>query len=100
MNEKQVDVCIVGAGFAGLAAAYKLKQAGNSVCVLEGRARVGGRVYTAEGGGISVNWGGTFIGEGHERLYSLAKELGCETFPTQTKGDKVLVIDGKRQQFS
>ena len=72
MNPVEADFCIIGAGFAGLAAAYKLKRAGKSVAVLEARDRVGGRVWTEHlPDGTPLNWGGTFIGEGHERLYSL-----------------------------
>lgn len=37
---------VIGAGFAGLAAAYKLKKEGIRVTVLEARNRVGGRVYS------------------------------------------------------
>jgi len=101
MDNVKVDVCIVGAGFAGLAAAYKLKQAGRSVYVLEARKRVGGRVYTEVlPDGTVVNWGGTFIGAGHDRLYALAKELGCETYPSYTKGDKLMLLDGKTHRYS
>ena len=40
------DVIVVGAGAAGLAAARDLSAAGKKVCVLEGRERIGGRIWT------------------------------------------------------
>lgn len=39
-------VIVIGAGLAGLAAAYELVSAGHDVTVLEARLRPGGRVYT------------------------------------------------------
>jgi monoamine oxidase len=42
----RVDVVVVGAGAAGLEAAWRLRAAGRSVVVLEARDRVGGRVHT------------------------------------------------------
>jgi monoamine oxidase len=100
MNQVEADFCVVGAGFAGLAAAYKLKRAGRSVAVLEARGRVGGRVWTEHlPDGTALNWGGTFIGEGHERLYSLCKELGVEVYRQYTRGDNLLFLDGKTHRY-
>jgi len=39
-------VVILGAGMAGLVAAYELRQAGHQVQILEAQSRVGGRIYT------------------------------------------------------
>lgn len=43
---KPKKVVIVGAGVAGLVAAYELKRAGHNPVILEAQQRVGGRVYT------------------------------------------------------
>ncbi|HEV7239093.1 MAG TPA: FAD-dependent oxidoreductase [Thermoanaerobaculia bacterium] len=40
------DVVIIGAGAAGLAAARSLSGAGQRVCLIEARPRVGGRIHT------------------------------------------------------
>ena len=45
-SPKAKSVIIIGAGFAGLAAAYKLKQRNIQCTVLESRPRIGGRVFS------------------------------------------------------
>ena len=45
-TSKPRDVIIVGAGMAGLSAAYELKEAGHRVHIVEMQERVGGRVKT------------------------------------------------------
>ena len=51
------SVVVLGAGIAGLVAAYELQQAGYRVTVLEARDRVGGRVWTVRGGDAIVQKG-------------------------------------------
>lgn len=48
------DVAVIGAGAAGLAAAAELSANGCSVCVLEARERIGGRIHTRRVPGIPV----------------------------------------------
>ncbi|CAN0383919.1 unnamed protein product, partial [Phaeothamnion confervicola] len=81
------DVCVVGAGYAGLAAAYRLKQAGAKVIVLEARNRVGGRSLTQQmQGGGWVDYGGQWVGPTQDRFYALIKEMGAETYPSPDFG--------------
>ena len=84
------DVCVVGAGFSGLAAALRLKQAGRSVIVLEARNRIGGRSLTApvKGGGW-IDLGGQWVGPDQNALYGLIKEVGGETYPTPEYGQSL-----------
>lgn len=81
------DVCVIGAGFAGLAAAWRLKQAGAHVVVLEARTRAGGRSFThdTKGGGW-IDFGGQWVGPTQDRFYALIKEMGCETYPSPNFG--------------
>lgn len=47
--DKKKKVIVVGAGLAGLSAAWELQQQGHDVTVLEASRRPGGRVYTLRG---------------------------------------------------
>ena len=57
------DVVVIGAGFAGVAAARDLTEAGRRVVVLEARDRIGGRTWYREmpGTGIEAEYGGMFF---------------------------------------
>jgi len=62
-------VIVLGAGLAGLSAAYELTQAGHDVTVLEARSRPGGRVYTLRqpfDDGLYAEIGATRIPENHD----------------------------------
>lgn len=70
-------VVVVGAGFAGLAAADALRAGGAEVTVLEARDRVGGRVWSVPfGEGAVVERGAEFILPGYEAMESLAARFG------------------------
>jgi monoamine oxidase len=55
------DVVVIGAGFAGAAAARDLGNEGRSVILLEARDRVGGRTYTGDAFGRQVEFGGAYV---------------------------------------
>lgn len=93
------DVVVVGAGFAGLAAARELKKLGHDVVVLEGRDRVGGRSSTTTIAGVPVDLGGTFVGPTQDAVVELAKELGCETVPTHSGGKNLIRWRGKVRSY-
>jgi len=101
MSRFDVDVCIVGAGFAGLAAARHLKRAGRSVVVLEARDRVGGRVFARTlPDGTRIDVGGTWVGVGQDRIQAMIAEYGLATYPTNSAGDAVLELDGTMRRFT
>ncbi|HEV7526958.1 MAG TPA: FAD-dependent oxidoreductase [Acidimicrobiia bacterium] len=90
------DVCVVGAGYAGLTAARRLSQSGKSVVVLEARDRIGGRVWTQHlAGGAPVDRGAGWLAPYHDRILALADEVGVSTYKTWVKGAHLLV-DGDR----
>ncbi len=71
-------IVVVGAGLAGLTAAYRLTQAGVPVRCFEARDRVGGRCFSSRdwSDGQVAEHGGEFIDTRHVHLRGLADELG------------------------
>jgi len=91
MDER--DVVVVGAGLAGLTAARALDDAGVDVQVWEARDRVGGRTWSRELDGTTIDLGAQWLGPDQHRMHALADRLGLARFATWTSGDS-LVVDG------
>lgn len=69
------DVIVIGAGIAGLTAAYRLRRQGWDVLVLEEKSVPGGNIRTLEVGGFRVETGPhSFMGSS-EHVWRLVQEL-------------------------
>lgn len=86
MAYKEQKIAVIGAGIAGLSAAYRLKQLGfSNVEVFEARERVGGRIYTVilenNGKEFPVELGGWNLTDGGVKCYvdKMIKEFGLST---------------------
>ncbi len=89
------DVLVIGAGMAGLAAARDLQKAGKKVIVLEGRQRIGGRIWTTQVGGLTIDFGASWIhGVTGNPLTDLAKQAGAATIAVDYKNMARFAPDG------
>lgn len=79
-ENKTPKVAVIGAGLAGLTAAYRLYQKGFDVEVFEARSRVGGRVFSANIHNHTLELGGQNITDGGnaENLFRLIDEFGLD----------------------
>ena len=92
-----VAVIVVGAGVSGLAAARRLQDAGVKVLVLEGRDRLGGRVWTDRTwADAPLDMGASWIhGIKNNPIAELAEELGIETVVTDYDNMAIYDADGR-----
>ncbi len=80
-QKKKHHIIIAGAGLAGLSAAYEFAKKGFEVTVIEGRDRIGGRVFTLRepfSKGLQVKSGGELLGDGYKRMLGYAEQFGIE----------------------
>jgi len=78
---RERDCVVIGAGLAGLSAAYYLSNRRCKVTVLEARDRLGGRVLThhfCEAPELNCELGGEWIGQNHKLMRGLSEELGLK----------------------
>ncbi|RDZ26205.1 flavin monoamine oxidase family protein [Lysobacter silvisoli] len=95
------EVVVVGAGIAGLTAAWRLRQAGVRVRVFEAQNRVGGRMLSLRGhfpDGQVIELGGELIDSNHSRIRALAGELDLtlDDLLDGDEGEDAWYFDGRR----
>ncbi len=86
-------VVVIGAGVAGLVAAYELARVGHDPVVLEAQHRVGGRIYTLRdfAPGMYAEAGAMRIPRAHDLTLGYCRELGLELRPFVMGNPKGLV---------
>lgn len=78
--KEKYDAIVVGAGLSGLNAAILLEEAGMDVLVLEGRKRLGGRVYTLENVPGKPEAAGEYIGANYARMINMVHKMGLKMY--------------------
>ena len=71
-------IFIAGAGPSGLAAGYRLKQAGHDVIVLEASQRVGGQIWTQRHGDFLMEAGSTVMPAAYDSVMGFVKDMALE----------------------
>lgn len=90
------NILVVGAGVAGLAAARELKFKGFKVTVLEGRNRIGGRIFTDKSIGLPVDLGASWIhGINNNPIGKLARDSQIRILPTDYDNIQIYRNNGK-----
>jgi monoamine oxidase len=104
MNQLESDYCIVGSGYGGLTAAYRLKQAGHSVTLLEAGAHSGGRAWTDYlSDGTPFDIGGAWVAneDAQPDIRRLMQDLGVDVYKQYTAGKTLFVgANGKVSNYN
>jgi len=81
-TDSELDLLIIGAGLTGLSLAYRLRDSGMRVRIIEARGRLGGRIHTTTpGSGLPPQeMGATWLHRPHVQLQALLQELGLKQF--------------------
>jgi hypothetical protein len=74
-------VCVIGAGAAGLSAAWQLQQNGHQVTVLEKSHFVGGKCDSVTIDGFAFDWGGYACSEKYNYFREMVSSFDCKIEP-------------------
>lgn len=103
-TDRPKKVVIVGAGMAGLVAAYELLRAGHDPLVLEARTRVGGRIQTLREPfthGLYGEAGAMRLPKNHRLVMAYIEKFGLTVSPFTMKNPKAFVfIQGTKSRMA
>jgi oxygen-dependent protoporphyrinogen oxidase len=88
-------IVVVGAGIAGLSAAFRLQRAGFDVHVLESDAHVGGRMRTIERDGFRLDTNAQFLNTSYTEMIRLIRDAGLQDEIAPTSDVIGVVRDGQ-----
>lgn len=91
-----MNIAIVGAGLAGLTAAFELRNSGHTVDVYEGNDRIGGKLYTVAFDGGPTDMGAEAFIARRPEAKQLVEELGLQDSLVSPSGMRsLLYVDGE-----
>jgi monoamine oxidase len=104
-SSRTPTVLIIGAGLAGLTAAYELRTRGAEVRIVEARARIGGRVHTVRNSfqhDQHAEAGGELIEAEHRAVQDLARRFRLTMVPVLRRGfgQYIAMRDGRGRMTS
>jgi oxygen-dependent protoporphyrinogen oxidase len=92
-------VFVVGAGPSGLAAAWRMREAGREVVVLERRDRVGGQLHTIKQDGFVLEAGTTVLPGAYSSVMQFATDVGMQGELVEANSLLGIVSDGAIHQL-
>ena len=95
-NAASKKIAVVGAGLAGLAAAYELQSVGYDVAVFEAQGEVGGRVKSRHDIVNNRTEGGELIGLNHRAWWSYKNKFKLPFHEVHYATNGVVILGGKR----
>ncbi len=88
------DVVVIGGGFAGIVAARELSLRGVRTVVLEGRDRLGGRTWSREVAGHTVELGGAWVHWTQPHVFAEISRYGLELLQSPTPDVGTWLVNG------
>lgn len=99
-EEEDLDVAIIGGGFAGLRAAVKVKNQTKNYKIFEARYRLGGRAWTEHIDKEDVDCGGEFIDDDHKEMLQMLKKYKIKKKGAPLENQVIFLKEGKKKTIS